>query len=303
MTISDKKDRQVLQKKHMNGETTISQKEKNSFNIGALILTLILFAIGLFFIFPFLFMLSSSFKPTSEVMQFPIKLIPANITLKNFDTVFHTDGLDFGRWYLNTITMEVFTILCKTFVVTLTGYAFAKIQFKGRNIIFLVLLTALMIPGDIMIIPRYMIFTKLRITDSMWALVLPYTFDIYFVFLIRQFFLSIPEALTEAAEIDGCTHWQKYYKIVLPLAKPAVITMILFTFVWAWNDYMTPYIFINNVNKQMLTVGMQLFTVGTRQNYGAQMAAGTLMMLPIIAVFLFCQKFFIQGIATSGVKG
>ena len=279
------------------------KRNERKITVGSVLLTILLFAVGLAFIFPFLFMLSSSFKPTADVMQFPIKLIPSTITFRNFNTVFNTDGLDFGQWYFNTISMEFFTILFKTFIVSLTGYAFAKIRFKGRNIIFLILLSALMIPSDVMIIPRYMIFTKLGITNSMWALVLPYTFDIYFVFLIRQFFLSIPESLTEAAEIDGCTHFQKYYKVVLPLAKPAIITMILFTFVWAWNDYMMPYIFINDVKKQMLTVGIQLFTVGTRQNYGAQMAAGTLMLLPIIAVFLFCQKFFIQGIATSGVKG
>ena len=266
-------------------------------------LTAILFAIGLFFIFPFLFMLSSSFKPTAEVMKFPINLIPETFTFRNFETVFNTEGLDFGRWYVNTIVMEILTILLKTFIVTITGYAFAKIKFRGRNFIFLILLTALMIPGDIMIIPRYIIFSKINITNSMWSMILPYTFDIYFVFLIRQFFLSVPDSLTEAAKIDGCSHFKTYYRIVLPLAKPAIITMILFTFVWAWNDYMTPYIFINDVKKQMLTVGMQLFTVGSRQNYGAQMAAATLILLPIIGVFLFCQRFFIQGIATSGVKG
>jgi ABC-type sugar transport system, permease component len=271
--------------------------------IGAIVLTAVLFVIGIGFIFPFIFILSSSFKISGDIMKTPLQLIPQNPTLRNFHTVFNTPMLNFGTWYMNTITMVSLTILFKTFVVTITGYAFAKIKFKGSDIIFLTLLSALMIPSDIMIIPRYIIFSRLGITDSTWALVLPYTFDIYFVFLIRQFFLAVPDSITEAAEIDGCSHFRIYRRIVLPLAVPAIITMVLFTFVWAWNDYMTPYIFINNTDKQMLTVGMQLFTVGSRQNYGAQMAAAALILLPIITVFLFCQRFFIQGIATSGVKG
>ena len=271
--------------------------------VGAILLTVILLAIGILFIFPFLFILSSSFKISGDIMKTPLQLIPLNPTVQNFHVVFNTPMLDFGRWYSNTIIMAASTIALKSFIVTITGYAFAKIKFKGSNIIFLLLLSALMIPSDIMIIPRYIIFSRLGITDSMWALVLPYTFDIYFVFLIRQFFIAIPDSITEAAEIDGCNHFRIYSQIVLPLAIPAIITMILFTFVWSWNDYMTPYIFINNTDKQMLTVGMQLFTVGSRQDYGAQMAAAALILMPIIAVFLFCQKFFIQGISTTGVKG
>lgn len=277
--------------------------KRKKFPVGAIILTAILLLVGILFIFPFLFMISSAFKPTGDVMRTAMQLIPETFTLKNFDTVFNTPLLNFGVWYRNTIVMECFTLLLKTVIVTITSYAFAKIKFKGRNIIFLVLLSALMIPSDIMIIPRYIIFSRLGITDSMWAMVLPYAFDIYFVFMIRQFFITIPDSITEAAEIDGCNHLQIYWKIIMPLAKPAIITMILFTFVWAWNDYMMPYIFINTTDKQMLSVGMQLFTVGTRQNYGAQMAAATLILLPIIAVFLVCQRFFVEGIATTGIKG
>lgn len=276
---------------------------KNEIGFGNIILSAVLFLIGILFIFPFIFMISSSFKVTGDIMQYPIRLIPETFTLQNFDTVFHTPMLNFGRWYLNTAVMALCTIILKTFIVTLTGYAFAKIKFKGSNIIFMILLAALMIPADIMIIPRYIIFSKLHIIDTMWSMVLPYSFDIYFVFLIRQFFVAIPDSITEAAEIDGCNHFQIYSKIILPLGRPAIITMLLFTFVWAWNDYMMPYIFINSMDRQMLSVGMQLFTVGIRQNYGAQMAAATLILLPILLVFLLCQKFFVEGIMAGGVKG
>ncbi|MDR1970810.1 MAG: carbohydrate ABC transporter permease [Treponema sp.] len=272
-------------------------------NIAAVLLTVLLLGIGVSFIFPFLFMLSSSFKPLGEIMVYPIKYIPRNPTFQNYHTVFFTPLLNFGRWYINTLVMEAHILVLKTIVVTLTGYAFAKIKFFARDVIFLVLLSALMIPSDIMIIPRYIIFSRIHIIDTHWSMIFPYMFDIYFVFLIRQFFITIPESLTEAAEIDGCNHFMIYSRIIIPLSMPAVLTMILFTFVWAWNDYMMPYIFINSVDKQMLSVGMNLFAVGIRQDYGAQLAAATIILIPIFVVFLFSQKYFVEGIATSGMKG
>jgi multiple sugar transport system permease protein len=280
----------------------MTQDQRPQFTVPTVIITAALLGAGLLFIFPFLFMISSSFKPMGEIMVFPIKWIPEHPTLQNYHTVFFTPMLNFTRWYRNTIVMELWILTLKSAVVTITAYAFAKIRFRGRNLIFLALLSALMIPGDVMIIPRYIIFSRLKIIDSQWAIVLPYLFDIYFVFLLRQFFVSIPDSLVEAAEIDGCSHFSIYLRIVLPLAKPAVVTMVLFTFVWAWNDYMSPYIFISTLNKQMLSVGMNLFSTGVRTNYAAQLAAATVVLIPIFAVFLLSQKYFVEGIATSGMK-
>lgn len=263
----------------------------------------ILVVIGLICIYPFLFMVSSSFKISGDVLSKPMQLIPDQIILSNYSDLFGDPYYDFGKWYVNTILMTGTTILIKVFVVSITAYAFAKVHFKGRDTIFLVLLTSLMIPGDIMLIPRYIIFKQLHILDTMWSLVLPATFDIYFVFMMRQAFIGIPEEISEAARIDGCSHFTIYSRIILPLAKPSIVTMILFTFVWSWNDYMGPYIFISSLEKQMLSVGIKLFTEGAVTDPALQMSAATIVLMPVLVFFFFSQKYFVEGVNSSAVKG
>ena len=265
--------------------------------------TIVLIAIGLVCIYPFLFMVSSSFKISGDVLTKRLQLIPDQIILSNYSDLFGDPYYDFGQWYINTIVMTVTTIVIKVFVVSITAYAFSKINFKGRDGIFLVLLTSLMIPSDIMLIPRYVIFKQIHILDTMWSLVLPATFDIYFVFMMRQAFIGIPEEISEAARIDGCSHFQIYSRIILPLAKPSIVTLILFTFVWSWNDYMGPYIFISSLEKQMLSVGIKLFTEGTVTDPALQMSAATLVLMPVLVLFLFSQKYFVEGVNSSAVKG
>lgn len=268
---------------------------------GKIILTAVLFLFGIACIFPFIFMLSSSFKPLNEIFVYPIKLIPEHFILSNYAEVF-SEKYNFIQWYGNTLVMVFLIIILKIGIVTLTAYAFARLRFKGRDVLFLVLLSSMMIPPDAVIIPKYVIFKAFGIVDSMWSIILPSIFDVFFVFMVRQFFLAIPETLSEAAIIDGCSHFKIYSRIILPLAKPAIVTMILFTFIWAWNDYMGPYIFITSPEKQMLSVGIKMFQVNNAVDYGLQMAAATLVLVPILIVFLFCQKYFIEGIATSGMK-
>lgn len=270
---------------------------------GKWILTIIMLLVGLICIFPFIFMISSSFKVSGEVMQFPFHLIPENFTMDNFTGLFQNGMYNFQKWYVNTVVMTGLCILIKIFFVSFTAYGFAKINFKGKNTIFLILLSAMMIPSDIMILPRYIIFKDLHILDTMWALILPGCVDVYFVFLLRQSFISIPESISEAARIDGCNHFRIYWQVIFPLSKPAIATMALFSFTWAWNDYMGPYLYISTLDKQMLSVGVKLFASGLIQDYGAQMAAATVVLLPVLVAFLFCQRFFIEGVASSGVKG
>ncbi|MGI2295975.1 carbohydrate ABC transporter permease [Paenibacillus sp. GXUN7292] len=267
-----------------------------------IILTVFLAVLGIANIFPFIFMLSSSFKSLGKIFEYPFRLIPDPFLTEHYKSIFEP-RYDFTLWYQNTIVMVILTLLFKCAVVSLTAYAFARLRFRGRGILFIVFLAALMLPGDATIIQRYVIFKMLHLTDSIWALVLPAAFDVYFVFLLRQFFMSIPFELSEAAIIDGCGHLKVFYRIILPLAKPALITMMLFSFVWAWNDFTNPFIFITDIKKQMLTVGIALFQETKSQNHGMQMAASSLALIPVIVMFLFSQKFFIKGIATTGVKG
>ena len=267
------------------------------------ITTIIMLIIGILCIYPFIFMLSSSFKLSGDVLLHPFQIIPNPATLDNITGLFKDEYYNFPRWYWNTILMTGTTLILKYFIITMTAYGFSKIHFKGRDGIFLMLLAAMMIPTDIMIMPRYIIFKNLHMLNTMWSIVIPSCVDVYFVFLLRQSFISIPESISEAAKIDGCNHLTIYYRIIMPLAKPAIATMILFSFVWTWNDYMSPYLYISDINKQMLSVGIKLFAAGQVQDYGSQMAAASLVLLPIIVMFMFCQRYFIEGVTSSGVKG
>lgn len=267
------------------------------------VLTIILLAAGLFSIYPFIFMLSSTFKPSGDVLATPFQIIPKNFTFMNFDTIFNHAYFDFNQWYINTVVMTVLVLVFKYVVVTMTAYGFSKINYPGRDAIFLVLLAALMIPSDIMILPRYLIFKNLGLLNNMWCLILPSVADVYFVFLLRQAFIQIPDSISEAAKIDGCNHFTIYWKIIMPLAQSSVATMLLFSFVWSWNDYMGPYLYITDIDKSMLSVGIKMFSAGAVQDYGAQMAASTIVLMPIIVAFFACQKFFVEGVTSGAVKG
>ncbi len=279
----------------------LKSKRNQKEQVLKVILTILLVALGIANIFPFIFMLSSSFKPLNQIFTYPIKLIPETFITSNYENLF-SPQYDFIRWYGNTIFVVVTIILLKAMIVSLTAYAFSKLHFKGRDTLFVVLLSSMMIPPDVVLVPKYIIFRWLHLTDSPWAIICPAVFDVFFVFLLRQFFMGIPNELSEAAIIDGCNHFQIYSRIIMPLAKPAVTTMVMFTFIWAWNDYMSPYIFITDPKKQLLSVGMKMFQINNSVDYGLVMAAATLVLAPILIVFIFAQKYFVQGIATSGMK-
>lgn len=271
--------------------------------IGKIIATVAMLLYGIVAIYPFIFMVSSGFKPSGEVLATPLQLITPNASFMNYREIFSHEYFNFSCWYVNTFVMAGLTLILKYFVVTITAYGFSKIRFPGRDGIFLILLGALMIPSDIMIMPRYIIFKQLGILNTMWSLILPSTVDVYFVFLIRQAFVSVSDSISEAARIDGCGHFKIYRKIIMPLAKPAVATMLLFSFVWVWNDYMGPYLYISDLNKQMLSVGIRLFASGQVQDYGAQMAGATVVLVPIIILFFICQRYFVEGVTSGAVKG
>lgn len=208
-------------------------RTKKNETIVKVILTAITLIMCLCCIYPFIFMISSSFKPSGDVLSTPLQIIPKNFTLTNFETLFHNEFYDFFKWFGNTVVMTGLTLILKFFIITITAYGFAKIKFPGRDAIFLVLLAGLMIPSDIMLMPRYIIFKQLHILNTMWALILPAAVDVYFVFLLRQAFVAVPDALSEAARIDGCSHFTIYRRIILPLCMPQVSTMLLLSFVWS----------------------------------------------------------------------
>src|SRR5690554_1443702 len=270
----------------------------NTFKLVATVVFLLIEALN---IFPILFMVSSSLKLTPKVFEYPFKLIPDPLIASHYQKLFSGGSL-FIKWYLNTITLVVVTLGLRLLVVGMTAYALARLRFKGRNVLFFIFTLTLMIPADMLLVPRYMVLYMLKLTNTMWSVAFLYTFEFFLVFLVRQFYLTIPKELSEAAIIDGCSHFGVFYRIILPLSKPAMVTMGLFTFVWQWSDFTAPFIFINDLKKQMLTVGISTFATEHTIDYAMQMAGATLSIIPMIIVFMFVQRYFIAGIASTGLK-
>ncbi len=186
---------------------------------------------------------------------------------------------------------------------SLSGYAFAKLHFKGRDIIFMLFVSTLMIPTQVRVIPQFMMFKAWGMINTHAAVVLPWAYNGFSIFLMRQFFISIPDELIEAAKLDGSSDYRTFFQIVMPLTKPSLVALTVLSFTWGWNFYFGPLIYISEINKQVLSVGISTFKAEYASNYAAQMAGSTLALIPIIAVYLAAQKYFIEGIALSGVKG
>lgn len=257
--------------------------------------------LGISMAMPFVFMIIASLKPQAMIMEEPLKLDLANIFWGNYEAVFQHKY--FFRWYLNSIAVVAAVLICRGFIVTLAAYAFARLEFRFKNVIFMMVLSMMMIPSDTTLIGRYLFFKGIHLIDTPFVVILPAIFDVFTLFLMRQFFMQIPGDLTEAALIDGCSHFRIYWQIILPLSKPSLLTMGLFTFIWNWNDYTNPFIFINSQQKQLLTVGLQYFQQQGGASTAIQLAGATMAILPPVLLFAFAQKYFIQGIASSGIKG
>lgn len=264
-------------------------------------LSLVLFAAGLFMITPFVFMLSSAFKPNGLVFVEPLRIIPKTLFLDNFRRIF-ADPL-YPVWYWNSIRIVLITLPLRAFLVSLAAYAFARLRFRGKDFLFLLFMATMMITPEATIIPRFLMYKAFYLVDTQWAIVLPAVFDVLFLFMLRQFFMTIPRELSEAAFLDGYGHLRIYARIVLPLSRPAIVTMVLFTFIWIWNDYVNPFVFINSMHKQLITTGLQFFQAREGANYALQMAGATFAVIPTIILFTVTQRYFVQGVATSGIKG
>jgi multiple sugar transport system permease protein len=280
---------------------TLLSPQKARSEAALIALSLLVFVVGLFMITPFVFMISASFKHPGLVFVEPLRIIPKVIYMGNFKRVL-ADPL-YPLWYWNSIRIVLITIPLRALLVSLAAYAFARLQFKGKNAIFLLFMSTMMITPEATIVPRYLMYKTFRLIDTQWAIIIPAVFDVFFLFMLRQFFMTIPKELSEAAFIDGYGHLRIYWRIVVPLSKPALVTMVLFTFIWMWNDYVNPFVFINSMKKQLITTGLQFFQSREGANYALQMAGATFAVIPTVFLFSFTQRYFVQGIATSGIKG
>lgn len=263
-----------------------------------------LVVIGLISLVPFLWLVRSSFMDSYEIFEFPPKWLPDQLLFSNYADVFQV--LDLKTYLVNTFLIIIPCIIGNVFTSCLCGYAFGRLNFKYKNMWFAMVIATMMLPGAVTLIPTFMMWNKLGFVNSFVPLIAPAFFGGggFNVFLMRQFFAGIPKELDEAAILDGATHWQIFYKIMLPLVKPAMMVVGFFTFMNTWNDFFGPLIYLNDPSKQTLALGLLQLKGQFSSQWNIMMAASILMTIPALVLFFFGQKYFIQGISlTSGSKG
>lgn len=257
---------------------------------------------GFTMILPFIWMLSAAFKPEVEIFSFPIKWIPENPTLDNLKAIF-SEQYNFALYYLNSFKIASIVTVIQLFTCSFAAYAFSKIHFPGRDKIFLCYLGTLMVPFQVTMIPLFIIMKNLHLIDTHGSLILMSAFSAYGVFLLRQFYMGIPDELCEAAKLDGCGHFTIYSRIMLPNIKPAMATLGIFTFLGQWNDFLAPLIFIKSKDLLTIPLGLKIFVSEYNVEFGKMMAGTAIALIPVIIVFFIGQKYFVEGIAMTGVKG
>lgn len=265
-------------------------------------LTYIVLSAGMaIMILPLLWMISTSFKTLEEASQIPIQWIPSTFRFSNYVEVFRV--IPMARFMLNTLFVSVTVTVVSLFVSSLAAYAFARIEFKGRNTLFFIYLATLMVPGQVTMIPVFILLRSFNMLDTYSALIFPSIFTAFGVFMLRQFFLSIPKELEEAATVDGCSRFRIYWNIVLPLSTAAFVTLGIFIFLQEWSQFLWPLIVIDSIELQTIQVGLRTFMGEYGTEWPLLMAGAVIAELPIVLLYMFCQRYVIEGIATSGIKG
>ncbi len=260
---------------------------------------LVLGITALIILLPLLLMVSSAFKTESEIFSYPVKLIPDHFIWDNFKQLIKS----FPIYTYNSFKVTIIITLVQILTATTGAYAFAKLRWKGRDLIFLLYISSIMIPQQVMIIPQFLIVRNLGLYDTHLALILLGSFTAFGTFLVKQYFMTIPDSLIEAARIDGANEFVIFARIMLPLAKPVIATQVIFSFRFFWNDFFTPMIYITKESLKTIPLGMSDFITQYTVYYGPQMAGCLISVIPVIVVFLAAQKYFVQGIAAGGVKG
>lgn len=250
---------------------------------------------------PFIWMLLTSVKTLGETSIVPPIIFPSKIQWSNYVEVF--TSLPFASFYFNTVLMTGGILIGQLILCSMAGYAFARINFPGRNVLFILFLSVLMIPSQAFLIPQYLLMEKIGWLDSLQALIIPGVFSAFGTFLMRQFFMTLPKELEESARIDGCNHFQIYWKIMLPLAKPGLIALSITTVLFSWKSLMWPLIVNTSMEKMPLSAGLAYLKGQHVTNYPILMAGSLLALWPVIVIFIFLQRHFIEGISFTGSKG
>jgi multiple sugar transport system permease protein len=262
---------------------------------------LLLISLSLLMLLPFVWMLSASLKLDKDVFAFPIQWIPSEPQWSNYITIW--TRIPFLTFFSNTFKLTIIVTLLQLATSSFAAFAFAKLDFKGKDFLFLAYIGSIAIPWQVYMVPQFIMMRRFDLVDTHLALILLQAFSAFGVFLLRQFFVSIPDDILDAARIDGMSEYGIYFRIMLPLSKPALATLTIFTSVAVWNDFMGPLIYLNSQELKTIQLGLRLFIQQYSADYALIMAAALVSLIPIIVLFLAFQRFFVEGIASTGVKG
>jgi ABC-type glycerol-3-phosphate transport system permease component len=263
----------------------------------------LLLAGGVIYILPFLWMVRTSLMEYSQVQRVPLIWIPNPLKFSNFAEALKY--MDFWTLLKNTLIITVGAMIGQIISSSMVAFGFARMKFPGREFLFMVLLSTMMLPAMVTEIPRFILFRHLGWIDTFYPLIVPSFFggSAFFIFLLRQFFMTIPFDLDEAARIDGCSSFRIYSQILLPLSKPVLATVVIFSFIWSWNDFWGPLIYLRSADKKTLALGLQAFQGISQTDYQYLMAASLVVLIPVMVIYISAQKYFTQGIVMSGMKG
>ncbi|MDQ1642661.1 MAG: multiple sugar transport system permease protein [Actinomycetota bacterium] len=263
----------------------------------------VLVALALVFISPLIFMLVTSFKSRNEASAVPPTWIPHHPTMQAYNSILHADGTPVFRWFLNSLIAATANAALVVSTAALAAYPLARMNFRGKRIVFALIVATLFVPPVILIIPNYLIVGDLKWLDTLVAVIVPTAASAFGVFFLRQFFLSLPVELEEAAVLDGANRWQIFMRVILPLSKPALVTLAVLSFLTNWNDFLWPVYVLFSPENQTLQPGLSTLQSANNVRYDLLMAGAVIASLPVLVLYCFGQRFIIEGVSRSGLKG
>ena len=278
-----------------------TKKVKEPLTVGRVLLIIFMIFLALLTLMPFFWMISASFKANNDVYTVPIQWIPRTWHPENYSVIW--ERIPLLTFFKNTAILSVVITLIQLFTSSFAAYGFSKMQFKGRDAVFLAYIGTIAVPWQSYMIPQFIMMRQMGLTDKLLSLVLLQAFNALGVFLLKQYYSSIPDSLCESARIDGLSEWGIYRRIILPLTKPAIASLTIITFVNTWNDYMGPFIYLSSTENKTIQLGLKMFVGLYDAEYALIMAASVVSIIPVGLLFLSMQKYFVEGIASTGVKG
>ncbi len=287
------------------GGRPLSDEERRYFlkrRLKTLVTHGVLIVFGITFMLPFVWMVSSSLKPNIDIFELPVRLIPKTYRFENY--VDATNAIPFWQYLWNSTYYTIFATIGAVLSNTFIAYGFSRVRWRGRNVLFIIVIATMMLPFQVRMIPLYVLFAKLGWLNSFLPLIVPNFFgNAFYIFLMRQFMMTLPRELDDAARIDGASEWGIFWRIAVPLSKPAILTVAIFEIIHTWHDFIGPLVYLRHPTKYTLSIGLRLYFTQYGAEWGLLMAAAAMFTIPMVIFFFFAQRSFIEGITLTGLKG